>query len=181
MSKPHFTVLALALASSLVFSACSSFDRASNAVAHIVTPYQVEVVQGNFISQEQVAALRPGLSQQQVRMVLGTPLVDSVFHADRWDYVFTLRRKGLAQEPKRLSVFFENGLLDRIEGDDMPSEIEFVQTIDSKRKLGKVPSLTATDAQLDKASAQASKASRTDLAQPQGERRALDSYPPLEP
>ena len=52
-------------------------------------------MQGNFVSKEQVEALRPGMSRQQVRDILGTPLVTSVFHADRWDYVFTIKRQGV--------------------------------------------------------------------------------------
>ena len=72
-----------ALALGLLVAGCSSLDRASNRVASIVTPYQVEVVQGNFVSQEQAAALQPGMTREQVRMILGTPLVSSLFHADR--------------------------------------------------------------------------------------------------
>ena len=63
--------------------------------ADSITPYKVEVVQGNFVSKEQVEALKPGMSRQQVRDILGTPLVTSVFHGDRWDYVFTLKRQGV--------------------------------------------------------------------------------------
>jgi len=54
-----------------------------------MTPYRAEVVQGNFVSKEQLQALRPGMSRKQVREILGTPLIASVFHADRWDYAFT--------------------------------------------------------------------------------------------
>ena len=135
--------------------ACSSFDRASNQVAAIVTPYQVEVVQGNFVSREQAAALQAGMSREQVRMILGTPLVGSLFHADRWDYVFTIRRKGVAQEPKRLTVFFKGDVFERSEGDELPSEEEFVKNIDSQRKLGAIPPLSASPADLEKASKQA--------------------------
>lgn len=49
----------------------------------LVDPYKNDVVQGNFVSREQVEFLKPGMTRQQVRDVLGTPLVASVFHADR--------------------------------------------------------------------------------------------------
>jgi outer membrane protein assembly factor BamE (lipoprotein component of BamABCDE complex) len=48
--------------------------------------YKPEVVQGNFVSREQVQALRAGMPRQAVRDVLGTPLVTSLFHAERWQF-----------------------------------------------------------------------------------------------
>ena len=88
----------------------------------MITPYKVEVVQGNFISKEQVEALQPGMSREQVRQILGTPLVSSVFHGDRWDYVFTIKRKGVEAQRRQLTVFFKEDRMDRVEGDPMPSE-----------------------------------------------------------
>ena len=169
--------VAALLALGVLGAGCSSLDRASNRVASIVTPYQVEVVQGNFVSQEQADALQPGMSREQVRMILGTPLVSSLFHADRWDYVFTIRRKGIAQEPKHLAVFFKDGVFVRSEGDSLPSEEEFVKNIDTQRKLGKIPQLEASPEQLAKAekTAQASTAqNREEIVAP------VRAYPPLE-
>lgn len=169
---------ALLLALAGLAAGCSSFDRASERVAAVVTPYQVEVVQGNFVSHEQAAALEPGMTREQVRMILGTPLVGSLFHADRWDYIFTIRRKGVAQEPKRLTVFFKNGVFERSEGDALPSEEEFVKNIDNTRKLGKVPALSASPEQLEKASrrAEAHQAQRAEDLPAAAPRH----YPPLE-
>ena len=93
-------------------------------------------MQGNFVSKEQVEALKPGMSRQQVRDILGTPLLTSIFHADRWDYVFTLKRQGVPPQERKLAVFFKGNVLDRFEGDEMPSEAEFVATLDNKRKDG---------------------------------------------
>jgi len=59
----------------VALAGCSSLDGAAHRVANVVTPYKVEVVQGNFVSREQVEALQPGMSRQQVRDILGTPLV----------------------------------------------------------------------------------------------------------
>ena len=69
----------------------------------VVTPYKVEVVQGNFVSKEQVEQLKPGMSRQQVRELLGTSLLTDVFHANRWDYVFTIRRQGTDQQAAQTS------------------------------------------------------------------------------
>ena len=172
------TRLLCALALAALASACTSFDQASNRVASVITPYQVEVVQGNFISAEQAAALQKGMTRAQVRDVLGSPLLASMFHADRWDYVFTIRRKGVDLPPKRLAVFFKDGLFVRSEGDTMPSETEFVKTIDSTRKLGKVPPLSASAEQLAKV---ARPADTTDAAPPPPPLPRNKTYPPLEP
>ena len=114
----------------------------------VFKPYEPEVVQGNFVSREQRQYLRPGMSRAQVRDVLGTPLVTSLFHADRWDYAFAIRRQGVPVQQFQLTLFFSNDLLSRIEGDELPSEAEFVQRLSRPRPTGKVPSLEATEEQL---------------------------------
>jgi outer membrane protein assembly factor BamE len=83
-----------------------------------LTPYRIEVQQGNYVTQEMVAQLKPGLTRDQVRFVLGTPLVSDIFHEERWDYVFTRQRANSSEvEYRRMAVFFEDGKLKRIEGD----------------------------------------------------------------
>jgi outer membrane protein assembly factor BamE len=144
-----------------------------------ITPYRIEVVQGNFVSSEQVALLKPGMPRAQVREVLGTPLLASVFHADRWDYVFTLKRQNAAPQSLKLAVFFKNDMLERFEGDAMPSESEFVTKLDSRRKLGKVPVLELTEEQLKALDKKpAASTAPTPAAQPLPAPTA--SYPPLE-
>jgi outer membrane protein assembly factor BamE len=84
--------------------------------------YRMEIQQGNYISQEAVAQLKPGMTRDQVRFVLGTPLVADIFHEDRWDYVFRRQRENSRQvEERRVSVFFKDDKLVRLEGDVMPS------------------------------------------------------------
>ena len=61
-------------------------------LAPSLTPYRMEIQQGNYITQEMVAQLKPGLTRDQVRFVLGTPLVSDIFHEERWDYVFVRQR-----------------------------------------------------------------------------------------
>ena len=111
-------------------------------------PYVPEVVQGNFVSREQRQFLRPGMSRAQVRDVLGTPLVTSLFHADRWDYVFTIRRQGVPPQQFRLTLLFRDDVLAAIEGDELPSEAEFVQRLSRSRPGGPVPELQASEEQL---------------------------------
>lgn len=174
---PIWARLPLAALACAGLAACTSFNNASTNIASIVTPYKVEVVQGNFISKEQVQALRPGMGRAQVRDILGSPLVTSVFHADRWDYVFTIRRQGIEAQSRKLTVFFKGDELEKHEGDSMPSEAEFVSTLDTNRKLGQVPSLQASDEALSKV--QGSAPAR---AAPPPEPPAVPKvYPPLEP
>jgi outer membrane protein assembly factor BamE len=160
-------------------SACGSLDSMSNGLAGSLAPYKVEVVQGNFVSREQVEALKPGMSRQQVRDILGTPLVTSVFHADRWDYVFTLKRQGAQAQERKLAVFFKGNLLERFEGDTMPSEAEFVASLDNKRKSAKVPQLEASEETLKQFSADRTAAGPAPAAAAPVEPLPA-SYPPLE-
>ena len=170
--------LVLALAACATVAACSTFNNATQSFASSITPYKVEVVQGNFVSKEQVEALKPGMSRQQVRDILGTPLVTSIFHADRWDYVFTLKRQGVPEQARKMSLFFKGETLERFEGDQMPSEADFVATLDNKRKSAKVPVLEASEESLNKFSA----GRPAPAAQPAAAEvpAAPTSYPPLE-
>ena len=161
-----------------LLAACGSFDSASRSVASVITPYKVDVVQGNFVSKEQVAALQPGMSRQQVREILGTPLVTSLFHADRWEYVFTLKRPGEDIQTRKLTAFFKGDVLERSEGDEMPSETEFVATLGARGGAkGKVPTLEATPEQLSKYPAAARPAPAPAAA---STAPAPTSYPPLD-
>lgn len=159
---------------------CGSFEQATRGMADAITLYKPEVVQGNFVSSEQVAALRPGMTRLQVRDILGTPLMASLFHGDRWDYVFTMRRQGVEPQHYRLSVFFQGDALERFDGDQMPTESEFVQRISRDRKV-KVPVLEATPEQLARFPSShgdgAPDAASTATAAPP----PAGSYPPLEP
>ena len=139
--------------------------------------YVPEVVQGNFVSREQKEYLKPGLTRQQVKEVLGTPLVASVFHEQRWDYVFTIRRRGVPPQSFSLNVWFKGDELERVTGDELPSEIEFVTQLVSKKAGTKVLELEAKEEDLRKYPVPAAKAQPAAApAMP-----LPTSYPPLEP
>jgi outer membrane protein assembly factor BamE len=121
LMKKHFYRIgrsAALLAPALLLPACKSMD-----VPKVpgVTPYRMVIQQGNFISQEMVGQLKPGMTKEQVRFVLGTPLVTDIFHADRWDYVFYREMPDGKREQRNLSVVFENDKLARIIGDLLPA------------------------------------------------------------
>jgi outer membrane protein assembly factor BamE len=96
--------------------------------------YKAEIAQGNFVSKEQVAALKPGMPRLQVADILGTPLLVSVFHADRWEYVFNLKRQGVDTPSYKLTVFFKGDELDRVDGSEMPTEQEFIDSLAGNKK-----------------------------------------------
>lgn len=79
--------------------------------------YRVPIVQGNIVSQEKLRKLELGMTQPQVRYLLGTPLVNSGFVQERWDYVFYFRNSRGQDTKSQLTLFFENGKLARIKGD----------------------------------------------------------------
>jgi outer membrane protein assembly factor BamE len=170
--------MAAAVGMSLSLGACGSVTERTRGALVAVTPYKVEVVQGNFVSKEQVDLLKPGLSRQQVREILGTSLLTDVFHADRWDYVFTIRRQGVEPQQRRLTLFFNGELLDRFQGDAMPSEQDFVATLDTRRRTGRVPVLEASEAQLDKVAPAKAASASGEAPVPLPPLPA--SYPPLE-
>ena len=88
------------------------------AACSFLTPYRMEIQQGNYVTQEMVAQLKPGLTRDQVRFVMGTPLVSDIFHDERWDYVFVRQRANSHDtEHRRVAVFFEDGKLKRVDGD----------------------------------------------------------------
>ena len=179
---------ALTVLAGLALTACGSTQGMRSGLSdskinpvNWITPYKIEIVQGNFVSKEQVALLKPGMTRTQVRDALGTPLLASVFHADRWDYVFTLKRQGAQAQALKLTVFFKGEVLDRFEGDDMPSESEFIAKLDSRRKLGKVPVLELTDEQLKATEKKPSATAAVDTTSaPAAPEPASTSYPPLE-
>ena len=142
----------------------------------LVSPYRIDILQGNVVTREQAQVLKPGLTKDQVRGLLGSPLLTSVFHADRWDYVFTFKRQGQPAQQRRLTVFFKGDALERHEADELPSESEFVSSLDSRRKADKSPVLEATEAQL-KAFQSGNAAPSAPAAAPAA---PAASYPPLE-
>lgn len=91
-------------------------------VPEIVKPYRITIQQGNYLTREMVQQLKPGMTREQVRYILGTPLLTDIFHADRWDYVFYREAPGGKREQRNISVMFEDGKLTRVLGDLLPSD-----------------------------------------------------------
>jgi outer membrane protein assembly factor BamE len=78
-------------------------------------PHKLEIRQGNLITPEMLARVKIGMSQLQVKTLLGTPLVNDPLHANRWDYIYRFTQEGKLMDEKRLTLYFENDNLQRID------------------------------------------------------------------
>ena len=95
----------------------------------IFTPYRITIQQGNFVSKEMAEQVNLGMTREQVRFLLGTALITDMFHADRWDYIFRLLKPNGELTTSRVTVFFENSLVSKIERGELPNEQEYLQRI----------------------------------------------------
>jgi outer membrane protein assembly factor BamE len=80
----------------------------------------VSVQQGNWVTKDQVSLLRPGMTREQVRFALGTPMLASALHSDRWDYPYFYRAGTGKVQERSLSLFFNGGLLESWRGEEQP-------------------------------------------------------------
>ena len=155
---------------------CESLQ-SSDSFLGVITPYKVEVVQGNVITREQAALVKPGMNRAQVREIMGSPLVADPFHADRWDYVFTIRRQGTEPQSRRIVVLFTGDTLKSLDtGGDLPTEQEFVASIDTFKTSRNAKPLELSPEQA-KALPTPPKPAAVEV-EPIGPNR---DYPPLEP
>ncbi len=166
------------LAAPLMLSACGSISDFSlskpETLFGLLQPYRVDVVQGNVVTSEIMAQIQPGLGRMQVKEILGTPLLADPFHADRWDYAFTIRRQGVADQKRLVTIHFKDDAVERFTNEAMPSEREFVASIDKPRSDREVPS----DLTPDQVAALPVPSKTEEIRkQPLG---AVRDYPPLE-
>jgi outer membrane protein assembly factor BamE len=95
----------------------------------VFSPYRPDIQQGNFVSQEMLGQLKIGQSRDQVKFILGTPLLTDAFHADRWDYPFYLARGNGELTTSRVTVYFKDNLVAKIDGGNLPSEREYISRL----------------------------------------------------
>ena len=180
--------LASALVATLALGGCASvrdkigdsFNEPASVKGFIawIAPYKPDIVQGNVVTTEQIALVKPGMSRVQVRDILGTPLITDPFHAQRWDYVFTLRRQGFDDQRRAFKVTFDKDAVDKIDAPELPSEDQFVTSISRKKLPTSTPKLALTDAEVAALPAPAPVAKAASAVVLAG---ATRTYPPLEP
>jgi outer membrane protein assembly factor BamE len=78
--------------------------------------YKVDVPQGNLVEKPMVESLKPGMTRRQVALIMGTPAIQDPFHQNRWDYAASYQHRGGKIEVKNLTLFFDDNVLARIEG-----------------------------------------------------------------
>ncbi len=164
-----------AVGTAVALTGCESLV-SKDGLTDFVKPYSVEIVQGNVLTKELMARVQVGMTRTQVRDQLGSPLLTDIFHGDRWDYVFTIRRRGT--EPQRRSVvlmFDADRLVSVDTGGELPSEVAFVASIDSASPDGRAQPLALSDGEL-KSLKPPPKAVVEPPVAPPGR-----VYPPLEP
>ena len=178
MRSPIPTLSLAAAATLVTLSGCQSLQSSDNFLG-VITPYKVEVVQGNVVTKEQAEVIKPGMNRAQVRDILGSPLLTDAFHADRWDYVFTIRRQGAEPQRRSIVVLFDGDTLKSMDtGGPLPAEREFVASIDTFKTSRNAPPLALTEEQV--------KALPVPAKPPAAESSAAAasaparSYPPLE-
>jgi outer membrane protein assembly factor BamE len=138
----------VSIAACLMLAGCASWVGHNDRFAYVVPLYKVEIVQGNVVTKEQASQVKPGMTREQVRAVLGSPLLTDPFHANRWDYVFTIRRQGTAAQQRKLVALFEGDKLKSFDVPaDLPTENEFVASINTFKPKGDAPKLALTAAE----------------------------------
>ena len=166
----------LLLASGLLLAGCASQRQTSDTLFGLVTPYRIEIVQGNVVTKEQLAKLQVGMDRRQVRDLLGTPMLADVFHADRWDYPFSIRRQGAEPQRRSIVLRFEGDKLATIDAPELPAEHEFVASISRWRNV-KLPERKLELTDEERAALPLPPPRPASAAEPTGPVR---SYPPLE-
>jgi outer membrane protein assembly factor BamE len=169
-----------ALLALLALGGCSSLSNEPASVKGFlawIAPYKPDIVQGNVVTTEQMAQVKPGMTRLQVRDVLGTPLVTDPFHAQRWDYVFTMKRQGFDDQHRTFFVLFDNDAVQKVDSPELPSEDEFVKQISRKPLPGRTPKLALTAEERAALPPPVPVAQAASAAAPTG---ATRNYPPLE-
>lgn len=115
MQSTKLFLTGLTLAGLAGLSACSSIPR-----PHIPGVYKIDIQQGNIITQDMVDQLRPGMTESQVKFIMGTPLIMDTFHANRWDYLYSIQPGGGKRYQERLTLLFDNNMLVSLSGDFLP-------------------------------------------------------------
>lgn len=176
------SALAAPLALTALLGGCASYLQRSDSLLGVVTPYRIDIVQGNVVTKEQLERVKPGMRRDEVREALGSPLLTDIFHGDRWDYVFTIRRQGTEPQRRHVQLQFDGDVLKTVESTPLPAEREFVDSITSasNKAHGTLPDLELSEAQraaLPKPAARPPEAAAAGVTAPGTPPR---TYPPLE-
>ncbi len=131
-----------------LIAGCSSFEVPDSLdVVSKLNPYRIDIRQGNLVTQEMVGQLKAGMSREQVRFLLGTPMLADVFHPDRWDYVYFFKpgNKPEDTQQRRLIVYFEDEKLVSVGGDVVAAEEGEIQPPEQRTRTLDLSEVAAPD------------------------------------
>lgn len=114
--------LSAAIALSFTVIGCAKVSQVRENPPSWLTPYRSDIGQGNFITKSQADRLKKGMRKEEVRLLLGTPLLIDPFRENRWDYVFDIRKGDGSRERRRFFVEFKGDALEQWGGDELPTE-----------------------------------------------------------
>ena len=119
MGKPNFKLI-IAI-SSIFLCSCGSelTEESTGFFTRLFNPdtyrlYRIEITQGNVLEQSKVAQIKAGMNKNQVIYLLGEPVLPTVFHDDRWDYVYYNNASNEEIELYRLTLFFDGSRIERL-------------------------------------------------------------------
>ena len=101
----------------LAAGGCNSADRARSG---FLEPYKFAIPQGNYLNQQMLDQVREGMSRDQVRLAIGSPLLTDVFHPNRWDYVFRFQYPNGDAELRKVTIEFREDRVARVRADPLP-------------------------------------------------------------
>jgi outer membrane protein assembly factor BamE len=163
-----------------LLSGCARFTPTGGFI-NLITPYRVDVVQGNVVTSEQMDRIKPGFTRNQVCDVLGSPMLTDIFHANRWDYVFTYKRPGSELQKRDVIITFEDDKVKSIDKPDLPTEREFVASI-ARNKLPEKPrKLELSEEERKRLPAPTQRQVAAAAAAEAAAEGPARDYPPLEP
>lgn len=108
----------------ILLAACSrSFDGGYN----MPLLYKIDIQQGNVIEQDMLNKLKPGMDKNQVKFIMGTPVIVDPFHNERWEYIFSMQKGGGVREQRHITLHFEDEKLSHVSGDIEVSDVPRVE------------------------------------------------------
>ncbi|MEX2479815.1 MAG: outer membrane protein assembly factor BamE [Gammaproteobacteria bacterium] len=129
----HPTIVVLVLASLLVLGGCSGSGIPG--LSRLPSPrdlpfiHKIDIQQGNVITQDMLAQLTPQMDKKKVLFIMGSPIIEDTFNAERWDYIYTFEPGGGDPERRLITLYFKDDKLDRVGGDVTPAEAPLVATL----------------------------------------------------
>jgi len=120
MPYPRSARTLSALLCALLLAACSRIPLPDKDNLPLV--YKIDIAQGNVVTQDMLAQLKPGMPKDKVRFIMGTPLIVDTFHDNRWDYIYSFQKGGGERKQRKITLYFEDNALTRVAGDVEPAQ-----------------------------------------------------------